>query len=428
MKRRGGRVPGPAAAGLWLTALLLTVSVPRPCRAQEPGAGPAQEESPPAAAPTEGPREDETPEETARLEKIRGEIDALRQRLLQGESDAGSLLDQLDSIDLTLAVLGREASLLEAGIASKRRAQERARSAAAVAGRRATLAERDLRRWLVEMYKAGPSRDLRLVLTASSPGELAGAQRAAEALAREESRRVGAILDERARLDAAVHDLEETQASLQGLLADKARRQVDLTTARKTKNHLLSDIRARQQSGEQALMALVQVERDLQTLLQSLPGVPGGGATPSYGLPRFRGLLNWPVRGEVSIPFGNVRHPRFATQVPHPGLEIASPPGEPVRALFDGRVAFSAWFRGYSQMIVIDHGDEYLSIYGQLGERLVEAGQEVRRDQPIARTGEQGTFGATGLYFEVRHHGKAEDPVPWLRRNAGRAATRPETR
>ena len=71
-------------------------------------------------------------------------------------------------------------------------------------------------------------------------------------------------------------------------------------------------------------------------------------------------------------------------------------------------------------MIVIDHGDEYLSIYGQLGERLVEAGQEVRRDQAIAVSGEQGTFGVTGLYLEVRHHGKAEDPLPWLRRDAGR--------
>jgi septal ring factor EnvC (AmiA/AmiB activator) len=115
-----------------------------------------------------------------------------------------------------------------------------------------------------------------------------------------------------------------------------------------------------------------------------------------------------------------VRHPRFGTQVPHPGLEIAAKPGQEVRALFDGKVAFSSWFRGYSQMIVIDHGDEYLSIYGQLGDRLVEAGQEVRRDDPIARTGEEGPFGSSGLYLEVRHRGKAEDPLPWLRRQAGR--------
>jgi septal ring factor EnvC (AmiA/AmiB activator) len=70
-------------------------------------------------------------------------------------------------------------------------------------------------------------------------------------------------------------------------------------------------------------------------------------------------------------------------------------------------------------MIVIDHGDEYLSIYGQLEDRLVEAGSEVDRDTPIAHTGGEGTFGVTGLYFELRHHGQAEDPRPWLRRMGG---------
>jgi septal ring factor EnvC (AmiA/AmiB activator) len=93
-----------------------------------------------------------------------------------------------------------------------------------------------------------------------------------------------------------------------------------------------------------------------------------------------------------------------------------------VRTLFDGKVIFSSWFRGYGEMIVIDHGDEYLSIYGQLGERLVEVGQEVRRDQPIARSGGEGTFGVTGLYLEIRHQGRAEDPRPWLRKGGAQAA------
>lgn len=373
-----------------------------------------------AEAPSSAKAQEGESDEGARLERIRGEIEALRQRLLHGESEAGSLLDQLDGMDLKLTVLQKETRLLEAEIAAKRRAQVRARAEAAAAGRSAAIAERELKRWLVEMYKAGPTRDLRLVLSASSPGDLAVAERAAEALALEESRRVGALQAERARLDAAEREMAETRASLEALLADQSQRQQDLSAARREKNRLLSGVRARQQSGEQALMALVQVERDLQALLASLPGGGGEGATPSYGLQEFRGLLNWPVRGEVAIPFGNVRHPRFGTQVPHPGLEIAAKPGQEVRALFDGKVAFSSWFRGYSQMIVIDHGDEYLSIYGQLGDRLVEAGQEVRRDDPIARTGEEGPFGSSGLYLEVRHRGKAEDPLPWLRRQAGR--------
>jgi len=381
----------------------------------------------PNASASESPPSGVPPEDATRLERIGAEIESLRARLMRGESETGTLLDQLDEIDLKMAVLGRESSLLEADIASTRRAEERARREAEAARRGVARAEHSLKTWLVVLYKMGPGRDLRLVLTASSPAALASAERAAEALAREEAHRVTTLRAERLQLDAAASDLEAAGRRLLSLRADLDHRQRDYQSARQAKNELLSDIRARQQSGEQALMALVQVERDLQGLLETLPGAPGGGPTISYGLTRFRSLLNWPVPGAIVIPFGNVRHPRFATQVPHPGVEIACDPGETIRALFDGRVAFSAWFRGYGQMIVIDHGDEYLSIYGQLGERLVEAGREVRRDQPIALSGEQGTFGVTGLYLEIRHRGKAEDPLPWLRKIAGRARARTET-
>jgi septal ring factor EnvC (AmiA/AmiB activator) len=92
-----------------------------------------------------------------------------------------------------------------------------------------------------------------------------------------------------------------------------------------------------------------------------------------------------------------------------------------VRAVFDGRVAFSSWFRGYGQMIVLDHGDDYLSIYGQLDARLVEVGEDVRQGDLIARSGQGGAFDAPGLYFEIRQGGKPLDPQGWLRPPAGRA-------
>ncbi len=394
-----------------------------------PVGSPGRAAAAPAAEPAEqGAPQGEPPQEEAdRLQAIREEIEALRARLLRGESEAGTLLDTLDGLDLKLALLRRESTLIEAEIAVTRRASERARVQAESARARVAAAERDLRRYLVELYKTGPARDLRLVFASSSPAHLATAARAAEILTRDEGRRVGTLRNERARLDAAAIELEGTRARQEALAADLQRRQDDLRSTRSSQNALLDNIKAQQARGEEALMALVQAERDLQSLLGTLE-TPPGGKVASYGLPRLRGLLNWPAAGPVAIPFGNVRHPRFGTQVPHPGIDIACDPGEPVHALFDGRVVFSSWFKGYGQMIVIDHGDEYLSIYAQLGERLVEAGQEVRRDEPIARSGDQGTFGITGLYLEVRHGGQAEDPLLWLRRNTGRATAREEKR
>jgi septal ring factor EnvC (AmiA/AmiB activator) len=119
------------------------------------------------------------------------------------------------------------------------------------------------------------------------------------------------------------------------------------------------------------------------------------------------------------VPFGNVRHPRFQTEIPHPGIDLAAEPGDEVRVVFDGRVVFSSWFRGYGQLIVVDHADGYLSIYGHLGERLVEVGDEVYGGDVIARSGEGGTLDRPSLYFEIRRDGEPEDPLPWLRPGFG---------
>jgi len=378
-----------------------------------------------AAGSESAPRESGAGAEEERLRQIRSEIDELRQRLVEGESQAGSILDALDEIDLKVAVLGRESIVLRAELESTRRAEAAARLEADGARARVAGAEQALRRWLVEIDRAGSTSQLRLLLASSNSSTLAAAERASEALALAEGARVRNLRDEQARLDAAQQALQSSRAKLASLQDELQARQAELSSARSGKEDLLHGIRAKEEIGQQALASLVQMEKDLVALLGSLPG---GGATPSYGLPRFHGLLNWPVHGPVAIPFGNVRHPKFSTQVPHPGLEIACPDGESVRALFDGKVVFSSWFRGYGQMIVIDHGDEYLSIYGQLGDRLVEAGDEIHRDQVIARSGGEGTFGVTGLYLEIRHHGRPEDPQPWLRKAAGRPSASPEKR
>ena len=407
---------------LWPLATALLV------HAAAAGTGPTTQGSDTSATSTANPREAGDHAATAeeeRLRQIRSQIEELRQRLVESESQAGSLLDALDEIDLKVAVLGREAIVLRTELESTRRAEAAARLEADAAHERVAAAEQSLRRWLVEIDRAGSTSQLRLLLASSNPSTLAAAERAGEALALAERARVGTLRVEQARLEAAQHALETSRTRLASLQNELEARQSELAATRNGKQELLHGIRAREEVGQQALASLVQVEKDLVALLGSLPG---GGATPSFGLPRFHGLLNWPVPGPVAIPFGNVRHPKFSTQVPHPGLEIACPDGESVHALFDGKVVFSSWFRGYGQMIVIDHGDEYLSIYGQLGERLVEAGDEVHRDQVIARSGGEGTFGVTGLYLEIRHHGRPEDPQPWLRKVAGRPSTTPEKR
>jgi septal ring factor EnvC (AmiA/AmiB activator) len=369
----------------------------------------------PSAAPGDPPPP--APDDQERLRALQDQIETLRKRLVDAEERAGNIVDDLDEVALKQALLAREAEVLEHDIGAARAAADQARRESDAARRRVRLAEDDLRGWLLELYKTGPAPDLDLLLSAGSASELADAARAAETSALLESRRVALLRAEREKLQLAEKETEEREGRLQALAGELEQRRADLRDVETQKHTLLDGIRAKEGAEEQALAGLVRMERDLKELLERLTEP---GAVPSHGLNRFKGLLGWPVEGKVAIPFGNVRHPKFGTQVPHPGLEIACPPGSEVRALFDGRVVFSDWLRGYGEMIVIDHGDAYLSVYGQLGERLARTGQEVGRNDPIARSGPEGTFGVTGLYLEIRHQGQPQDPVPWLKKSTRR--------
>lgn len=358
-------------------------------------------------------------QEELRLKHIRRDIEDLRQRLAATESRAGSVLDSIEEINMRIALLGRETEALRVQEAAAREGEAVARREAEAIESRLAASERNLRDWMREVYKAGPVRYLRVVAAASSPGDLAAAQRMVEALSLLEDRRIEGYRNDRLRLDQAIEEIARQSADLAALETEIGVKEQGLRDGRRHKTAVLSGLKRQGASQKLALMELEQAEKDLRSLLDRLRRSDGDLPMPSLGFERVRGRLPWPLNGPIAVAFGNVRHPRFNTVVPHPGIDISAPEGSEVRAVFDARVAFSDWFRGYGQMVVLDHGDRYLSIYGNLGERLVGMGDMVSVGEPIARSGEGGSVDIPGVYFEIRHDGKPQDPLPWLRTDRG---------
>lgn len=363
-------------------------------------------------------------EEEGRLDRVRREIDELKVRLQEIEASAGTILDSIEELDLRMALLSREAEALKDDLRRTSGREQQMRLEARALERRLAATERELRAYLRETYKIGPARYLRVVAAASAPAQIAAGYRSIEALSLSETRRVLDYRADRGRLEQVLVDLAAQGESLRALQTALQGKAGDLREARGNKQSILAGLQRRQSLQREMLGDLLQVEQEIRSLLDRLARPAPADAVPSLGFARFRGLLDWPARGRLAVPFGNMRHPRFSTVVPHPGVDVTAPPGQEVRAVFDGRVVFSDWFKGYGQMVVIDHGDGYLSVYGHVDERLVAAGQDVRRDDVIARSGEGGSFEQPGLYFEIRHDGKAEDPAGWLRGVPGRVAER----
>ncbi|MBI5781338.1 MAG: peptidoglycan DD-metalloendopeptidase family protein [Rhodocyclales bacterium] len=204
---------------------------------------------------------------------------------------------------------------------------------------------------------------------------------------------------------------------------ERARRE---EAARQERLRREEEARRERERREAAQRAAAQAKREASVALpaeSSASPKPPEDETPSRPARRIadasaagaplsglRGRLGWPVQGSVQGRFGASR-PEGGTWR---GVFIAAGAGQPVRAVADGMVAYADWLRGYGNLIILDHGGGYLTVYANADTLLREPQQRVQAGEMIATTGTSGNMGRSGLYFEIRHNGEPLDPLRWI--------------
>jgi murein hydrolase activator len=130
---------------------------------------------------------------------------------------------------------------------------------------------------------------------------------------------------------------------------------------------------------------------------------------------RLRGKLPWPASGTLASTFGRQEHPRFHTVTFNRGIEITAPQGRDIVAVAEGTAIYADWFKGYGRLVILDHGSGYFTLYAHASDILIKTGDAVSGGQVIAKVGDSGSLEGPQLYFELRHKGKPQDPLAWLR-------------
>jgi murein DD-endopeptidase MepM/ murein hydrolase activator NlpD len=130
----------------------------------------------------------------------------------------------------------------------------------------------------------------------------------------------------------------------------------------------------------------------------------------------LKGLLMMPVKGKIVSFFGHYKDEKFKVTHFQSGINIKADRGEPIRAVYSGQTLFSSWFKGFGNMIIIDHGDHYYTVYAHLEEQFKSKGDPVEAGEVIATVGDTGSLTGAGLHFEVRHHGKPMNPLGWIKK------------
>jgi septal ring factor EnvC (AmiA/AmiB activator) len=273
------------------------------------------------------------------------------------------------------------------------------------------------------LYKMGDLSYVRMLLSVERPADMLRGYRFVSALARRDREKMAALRANLASLAATRDELQKKTREALALRADLDRARRALEVDRQRKSELLTSIVEKKETHAAYLQELEEAEGKLGQLLSGL-----GAADFTVPITVFKGALPWPARGRVSIAFGRHKHPRFETYTLHNGIEIDAPVDTPVKAVHDGTVAFADQFLGYGLMVIVDHGGKNHTLYAHLAETRVQPGQHVTAGDVVGTVGASGVEGP-GLYFEIRSHGKPQDPQEWLAREAGRptsATTRSE--
>jgi septal ring factor EnvC (AmiA/AmiB activator) len=350
----------------------------------------------------------------ADLARIRADIARLRTRLDDLRTQTRSAEHDLEEADLELGIRTNELQLavdMQSQLEEQRRETEA--QIAAIAPRIAREKE-FLRKRLAALYRLGGLSYVRMLLSIDDRRDPVQAMSMLSFLVSRDARAVTRFQAEREQLRVRTTELAQQEQKVAAARRIVEQRQQSVAAARAQKERTLLSLRNQGSESEQKLADLEEKAKRLEHLLDVLSRQNGAAATAT-DIRSLQGALAWPVSGKIIEHFGKQRNAKFSTVTFSNGLKIAAAPGAEVRSVFAGTVLFSQWFKGYGNLVILDHGNRVFSLYGNLKSPGVAVGDRINAGQALAGVGESEDAHSGYLYFEIRQDNKPEDPQKWLR-------------
>ena len=352
-------------------------------------------------------------------EEIRREIKIREKKLDSVARQETSIISELDRVERQIQQLKRKTERLDAEVKELSRQLGSAAEASADLESRISANEDYLSQRLVAWYKLNRVGQIHLLASAENIVAFLKRKDALERiLAHDDSVRQN-LLDYQSELMLLKDRLAANRKEKQKRVSEKQHQLEALSKNVETRAGLLAKVRERK---DLQLAALKELKRSANELNRKFAAINrqqpssepfAGGALKPFS--DFKGLLKMPVEGNIINLFGPYRNARFNVTNFRSGIDIKTDKGEPVRAVYSGNVLYASWFRGYGNMMIIDHGASYYTVYAHVEEMFKSTGDRVQAGDVIATVGDTGSMSGARLYFEIRHHGKPVDPVEWLK-------------
>lgn len=292
----------------------------------------------------------------------------------------------------------------------------------------------EIERRLASLYKAGELGALRMFFSAGSFPQMAENIRYMRSILENDKKIFAEYNNKLDELSKLKIDLERDAAKKERIKQGIALKKQEIEQEQSKKSAYLLKVRHDRKGFETSLKDLQANASRLQSMIERLnalsrrklssrhvkPGsklkpLPELPPVPDRGFASQKGRMSLPVRGQVIETFGKHKHPEFNSYTFSKGLSISAGSGTDIHSIYEGTVIYADYFKGYGNMIIVDHGGGYFSLYAHAAKILKRVGAEVARNEVLATVGDLDSSKGPLLYFEIRYQGKPVDPAGWVR-------------
>jgi septal ring factor EnvC (AmiA/AmiB activator) len=361
--------------------------------------------------------DDEVQQREQELKSIQQRIGKLKSDLKSQQAQQKDLQQELRATEQQIGDTARKLRVLEGSLSRQRQKLSQLEKSRSLQQSHLGQQRLSLEHQIRSAYAMGRQERLKILLNQQDPSVVSRVMVYYDYFNRARAQRISAIHQALEALQQTQLEIQQEEQRLSLLQQRELGEQRKLEATRELRQQVVAALDARIRQSGSELSGLQQDEQQLQGLVQQLQQkvmrqLEGVDQKP---FPKLRGKLSWPAKGKLAARFGTTK----AGSLKWDGVIINAPEGREVRAVHHGRVAFADWLRGFGLMIIIDHGDGYLTLYGHNQSLFKETGEWVEPGEAVALVGSSGGKSNSGLYFGIRYNGKPVNPTKWCQATRG---------
>jgi septal ring factor EnvC (AmiA/AmiB activator) len=347
--------------------------------------------------------------------EISQQISAHQEKFRRASEKEKDILVELDEVDQSLNQYSLKLSALSKEIASLDKKIETAKHNSELLLKQIVKTEKYVSKRLLALYKLKRIGASQIFYHADSFSDVFASYKYLSYILNDDNQTRLQLIEDKNRLEHLFGELRNKRQQKKNMQDRVIDIHAHMQQQKQERSKILKDIQNQKHLAQKAMLALKQSASNLDQTINEIRDEIFRTHQKNVMFNKSHPKLRLPVNGKIINRYGAYTNEKLGITRFRSGVYIIAEKGEPIKAVCPGRVLYAKWFKGYGNMIIIDHGDSYYTVYAHADEIFKHKGDVVEQGEVVGTLGDTGSMVGPGLYFEVRHHGKPINPIKWLK-------------